>query len=130
MKNTFIVVSCFLVLLALIGCTRTAPVHNIEDQAIDYNLALSVVETAILKAGVETGWAMTVVKPGVIEASINIRVHKADIIISYSEKTYSINYKNSINLLYENGNIHKNYNMWVAALDQRIRINLIDARSK
>lgn len=130
MKNTFKVATLILLLLTIIACVRTEPLRNIENQAINFDLPMRDVETAILKAGLESGWEMMVAKPGLIHATLNLRAHKALVDISYNDKTYSIIYKNSVNLLYEDGQIHKHYNVWVAALDQRIQVNLIEARPK
>lgn len=130
MKMTFKVVAFVFLPLALIACERYEPLRNIDNQPIVYNMPLHDVETAILKAGVETGWVMTVEKPGLINALLNIRIHRATVSITYNEKTYSIDYKDSMNLLDESGNIHKNYNLWVDALDQRIKYNLIEGRPK
>lgn len=130
MKMIFKVVALIFLPLALIACERYEQLRNIDNQPIVYNMPLHDVETAILKAGVETGWVMTVEKPGVINALLNIRIHRATVSITFNEKTYSIDYIDSMNLLDENGNIHKNYNLWVDALDQRIKYNLIEARPK
>lgn len=129
MKNILKLAIIFLLAMAITGCNRTLAVHNIEKQAINYTLTTNQVEKAILKAGVEKGWAMTVRKPGTIDANILVRSHKAEIEINYDEKTYSIKYKDSHNLLYKDGKIHRNYNKWIIYLDQRIQANLIEASS-
>ena len=40
-------------------------------------------------------------------------------------KDYSITYKESTNLDYMNGQIHRNYNGWIENLDRDIRANLL-----
>ena len=129
MKNIFKFIIPFLFIVAFTGCMRTLPIHNVENQAVTYNLPLNEVEKAILKGGLEKGWEMTVTEPGKIEANIIVRKHTAKIVISYSEKAYSIIYKDSTNLLYGSGKIHKSYNKWITYLDQRIQINLLEASS-
>ena len=130
MKNIFKLAVLILLTLSITGCNRTLAVHNIENQAINYTLTTNQVEKAILKSGVEKGWTMKVRKPGIIDANILVRgKHKAVVEINYDDKTYSITYKDSDNLLYKDGKIHRNYNKWIIYLDQRIQANLIDASS-
>ena len=130
MKNIFKFGIIFLTLLSLVGCTRTLPIHNVENQSIGHKLSLIEIEKAILKAGNEKGWAMSVVKPGEIQAVLLVRNHKAEVVITYNEQAYSINYQDSMNLSYEDGKIHRNYNKWVILLDQKIQANLIIASSR
>ena len=131
MKNIFRGVIVILLLALVIGCAgRTKPVYNIESNPISYELTKQDVERAILKAGVEKGWTMNVVKPGEIDAKVIVRSHNAHIKISYSEKNYSIHYVDSQNLLYKDGKIHRNYNKWISFLDRRIQANLIDISAK
>ena len=130
MKNFLKVSISFLFLLALTGCMRTLPIHNIDNQAVTYDLSLKEVEKAILKSGMEKRWKMTVTEPGKIKANIIVRKHTAKIVINYSEKAYSIAYQDSMNLLYDSGKIHRNYNKWITYLDHRIQINLLEASSQ
>jgi len=130
MKNFLKVSIPFLFLVVFAGCTRTLPIHNIENQTVSYNLSLNEVEKAILKGGMEKGWTMTVSEPGRIDANIIVRKHKAETVISYNEHSYSITYHDSMNLLYDSGKIHKSYNKWITYLNQRIQINLLEASSQ
>ena len=130
MKNIFRLALVFLLALSISGCNRTLVVHNVEAQVINHSVTANQVEKAILKAGIEKGWSMTVRQPGIIDAYILVREkHRAVIQIDYDEKEYSIMYKDSENLLYEDGKIHRNYNKWIILLDQKIQANLIDASS-
>ena len=45
--------------------------------------------------------------------------------VSYDTQAFSIRYKDSINLDYGDGKIHKNYNGWIENLDREIRANLL-----
>ena len=67
-------------------------------------------------------------EPGLIEASINVRTHKATVSIPYSAKGYSIEYKDSVNLGHKGNNIHRNYNKWVTLLDRDIQQELLDIK--
>ena len=44
--------------------------------------------------------------------------------IEYSPKTYSILYRDSVNLDEKGGEIHRNYNQWIDNLDRAIRVQL------
>jgi len=124
MKNIFKLVILSLLILLFTGCARTLPIHDVENQAVNYKLSIDKVEKAILQAGIDKGWVMSVVEPGRIKAYVLVRHHKAEVVITYDEKSYSITYEDSLNLLYENGKIHRNYNKWVALLDRQIQLNL------
>jgi hypothetical protein len=117
----------FLVLLVLIawGCT-SKPVMNVQNEYVPTThdgeeLSINDVEKAILSATQKRGWSSRVVKPGLIEASISVRTHRATIEIPYSSSSYSINYKSSENLDYDDGSIHRNYNNWVINLSRTIQ---------
>ena len=100
--------------LFLIGC-RTAPVMDISNEQINTasgkTPALSVVTNKIVQAGVQLGWQMKKVKPGQIIGTLHLRDHMVQVTINYSNKQYSINYKDSNNMSYDGTNIHSNYNL-------------------
>lgn len=50
-----------------------------------------------------------------------VRDHRADITIAYDADSYSIRYRDSQNMDYNNGKIHRNYNRWVANLNYDIQ---------
>ncbi len=120
----------FLVLLVLFvwSCT-SKPVMNVQNEYVPKTrdgeqLSVNDVERAILSATQRRGWSSRVVKPGLIEASISVRTHRATIEIRYSSNSYSINYKSSENLDYDDGSIHRNYNNWVINLSRTIQNEL------
>ena len=129
MRKIILLVS-FVILLA--GCA--APVLNIENEPIpnpsNARISVSDVEKAILTASQERGWNARVIKPGLIEASIAVRTHRAAVEIPYSQNKYSINYKSSENLDYEGGKIHRNYNNWIIRLSRDINSELSAAARK
>ena len=53
-----------------------------------------------------------------------MRSHRATVNIYYNEKNYSILYKDSYNLDYRNGSIHRNYNNWIVKLSRTIQNEL------
>jgi hypothetical protein len=119
----------FVVGLLLAGCT-TAPVLNLRDTRVPVMSSgaaptVETVEKAIITAAHQRGWSAQIVKPGLIEASIIVRTHRAKIEITYSGTHYSINYVDSYNLSYDGRNIHKNYNNWIVRLSQSIQKEII-----
>jgi hypothetical protein len=110
--------------MLMVGC-RTAPILNVKDApvnvAVGQSASLATVEQAIIRAGIGLGWAMKVEKPGLIIGTLNLRDHTAVVEIPYSTTSYSILYRNSVNLDQQGDAIHKNYNGWVQNLDQGIR---------
>ncbi|MBI9080488.1 MAG: hypothetical protein JEY79_12205 [Pseudodesulfovibrio sp.] len=114
-------------ILMLAAC-RTAPVYNVNDAAVpspqNNPLTMPQIEEAIVKAGAGLGWNMRAIKPGLVEATLNIRAHQAVVNITYNQKDYNIVYKSSSNLKYNGTKIHSNYNGWVKNLSQAINNNL------
>ena len=115
---------------ALAGCVRTAPIRNVTDAPIspvaDRSLTTADVERAIKRAGAQLGWQMQTVQPGLIRATLNLRTHTAVVDIPFTQKSYSILYKDSTNLQADGTVIHNNYNGWVSNLDRAIQTQLIN----
>ena len=113
---------------ALAGCT-SAPIRNVSDAPVVTGSGKAVtadqVRTAILGAGKGLGWSMTPADPGLVVGRITLRGHTAVIDVRYTPKTFSIQYKDSIDFNYQNGQIHKNYNGWIENLERDIRGNLL-----
>lgn len=110
-----LIVAAMLVTLA--GCGRVQPILNIEHTPVALNPQSTQVKQAIIEAGTDRGWVMMETIPGKIRGEYQARSHHAIIDVTYSEKTYSIEYADSDNLKYEDGKIHRNYNRWVKNLD-------------
>ena len=98
---------------------------------------------AIRSAAEEEGWLITAAAPGVMEALLLIRSHRAEVTIRYDESNFSITYADSWNLNYnpkdlrkrgsrwdksrivtKGPRIHPNYNVWVSELADRISVRL------
>ena len=122
------IIALLLVACAVCACT-SQPVMNVERQAVvtadGHAATMQQVEGAILRAGNGLGWVMTPVRPGVVNGRLALRTHVAVVEVTYDTKTYSIAYKDSVNLDYADGKIHKNYNGWITNLDRAIRANLL-----
>lgn len=116
--------------LSFTGC-RTASILNVPGQSV---VALSTEKTiseddvfkAIVRAGVGLGWSVRKIEGGVAQATLHLRTHKAVVTIKYDTNTYSILYKESTNLKYdqEKQTIHQNYNGWITNLNQAIQSQL------
>ncbi len=116
------------VVLLLAACT-SRPVMNVTDAPVvttgGKQLTADQVEKAIVGAGNGLGWVMTPVSPGLVSGTLKLRNHLAAVDVRYTAKTFSIVYKDSTNLDYQNGQIHKNYNGWIENLDREIRNELL-----
>jgi len=114
-----------LMVILLAGCT-SQPVLNVNEThlpSLDNGSrpTIEVVQNAILRACKERGWVPRVVHPGIIEARLAVRSHQALVEITYADNSYAITYKDSENLDYSNGSIHRQYNRWVVNLSNSIQ---------
>lgn len=112
----------------LCGCA-SKPVMNLQNEYVPTKkdgaqFSIKDVEAAILSASQKRGWSSRIIKTGLIDASISVRTHQASVEIPYTRSNYSIIYKSSENLGYQNGNIHRNYNNWVLKLSRTIQEEL------
>ncbi|CAM3650981.1 putative lipoprotein [Pseudomonas reidholzensis] len=110
-----------LALIGLAGCT-SKPVLNPSEQLVaNHGYSQSQVQLAILKGIANRGWTAQKLAPGLIQADILVRgTHYAAVDIHYSASEYRISYRDSREMDYKNGSIHRNYNRWVANLDKNI----------
>ena len=63
-------------------------------------------------------------RPGHVLGRLALRTHVAVVDIDYTDRTYSIRYKDSTNLDYNGTTIHRNYNGWIENLDKAIKAQL------
>lgn len=115
---------------AIVACT-SAPIMDLNDRSIPQTqagemLSLEQIQAAIMKGSIQKGWVPNVVKPGLVEASIQVRTHQAVVSIPYTQTDYDIIYKSSQNLDESRGKIHRNYNRWVANLSSAIQEQLLN----
>lgn len=103
---------------------RLPAVLEIEGSPVEGNLTMEQVKKEIMAAGRPRGWRMKEIAPGHLEAIIYVRAHMAKVDIKYNTKEYSIHYKDSDNLKYKEGKIHKAYNNWITNLDRDIQLEL------
>src|SRR6185369_16814923 len=102
-----------------------APIRNIVNAPIPPNPAATMenLQKAMIRARGALGWKMTPKGPGKIEGVLEIRKHQAIVDITYDTKAYSVTYRTSTNLDYNEvtKTIHSNYNGWIQNLDKGIR---------
>lgn len=123
-RNVLLAVMLAAATVAVSGC-RTAPVYNINGAPIaptgSTEVTMEQVKNAIIRAGAGLGWQMKPIEQGHILGVLNLRSHVAKVDIRYDSETYSITYKDSTNLKYQDGKIHSNYNGWIQNLDTAIQ---------
>ena len=121
-----ILVACLAVAIVT-GCRGAGQIYNVKEAPIATStgkeLTLDQVGKAIMDAGIGLRWIMVVTKPGQIVATQNARSHTAIVDIAYDTKTYSMTYKDSVNLNYnaEKQTIHEAYSGWIRNLDNAIK---------
>ncbi|TQV87868.1 hypothetical protein [Aliikangiella coralliicola] len=118
----------FLLTMTLLGCKKTMLVQDYPGQQIPHyaqeKSTVESVEKAIMRAAISLGWKTEVIEKGKILATLNIRKHQLVVDITHDDKSYSIKYKDSVNLKYDGKKIHRQYGNWVKNL-----INSINAFS-
>jgi len=131
MKRTILLLGAIIVAVSMCGCT-SHPVMNLQGYSVpsleDGSLqSAEAVQNAIITACKVRGWTPKVVNEGLIQAEIDIRAkHRAVVEIPFTSTEYSIIYKDSEGMEYEqkSGKIHRNYNRWVTMLSQTIQREL------
>ncbi|MDR1777927.1 MAG: hypothetical protein LBR31_08900 [Desulfovibrio sp.] len=124
---------CFIFIctfVMLVGCRKTVPVENINSPMpmAAQSVNKAKIADAIIQGGMVTGWQITPTSDGIMTGILHIRNHTAVVAITYDDKSYRIDYKDSVNLKYKDGNIHPYYNGWVHNLDKNIRARLDSIR--
>jgi hypothetical protein len=129
--NTLKLFSIAVAAAVIVGCGTASmtsnPIYNVSGAPIETfgkPITLTDVERAIIRAGLALGWQMRPLKPGHILGTLNVRTHTAVVDITYDTKTYNIAYKDSANLDYKDGQIHRNYNGWIQNLEKGIRAQM------
>ncbi|HLB16708.1 MAG TPA: hypothetical protein VJM14_17410 [Burkholderiales bacterium] len=114
---------------ALAACTLQ-PIYNVKGAPVETPggkpPTLAEVEKAVVRAGSALGWKMQPVRPGVMVGTITLRSHTAIVDVTFDTRTFNITYKDSVDLNYDGGNIHRNYNGWIQNLDKGIRAQLLN----
>jgi hypothetical protein len=110
------------------GCRGGQPIHNVDKAPVitasGKPASMAQVSTAIVRAGTRLGWQMKPTGKGRVNGTLVVRDHTANIEVDHDTKTYTIRYKDSVNLNAKDGTIHPNYNSWIQNLDRNIRAEL------
>jgi hypothetical protein len=112
--------------LFLAACS-TQPVFDVSQAPITANKpnpSTDEISKAIVRAGSGLGWQMSPDRPGHLTGRLMLRTHVAVVDIDYTPAVYSIKYRESTNLDFDAGKIHKNYNGWIQNLDKAIQVQL------
>jgi hypothetical protein len=118
---SLLVVAAFLT----VGCRRNAPVINpTSPMPVMEKVSEKDIKAAIIRAGADKNWVIVPTGPQKLEGRLQTREHSAVVEITYDRHNYTITYKNSVNLQYQDGTIHSNYNRWVLGLENEIRRQL------
>ena len=128
MKSIALLLTIALTLLPLVA-DAAKPIQDLIDVPVPVRVdgtyaSFDEVQRAIIKGCTAKGWTPTLDGEGQILASILVRSrHFAEVEIQFSDRSYSITYKSSRNLDYneKNRKIHRNYNKWVANLSASIQ---------
>ncbi len=123
-KIYWLVLACMMVLV--VGCKSTIPVRDyMNEPLVQYGdnakSTMKSVEKSIVKGAVMLGWNTVVNSDSQITATLNIRKHKLVVDIFYDEKSFSVKYKDSVNLKYNGRKIHRQYANWVTNLIRSIK---------
>ena len=115
--------------LGIAACRSHPAVNTPEIQVSSLptggKLTEAQIADAIKRGGQARGWTMEDAGPGHITGTLVVREkHTAVTDISYSKTSIKIAYRDSKNLEYGDGKIHRNYNKWVELLSESIRQQL------
>lgn len=111
-------------LIVLVACSRLQPIENIASEPLpagSEQLDPEQIEAAIIRAGAKRGWILQAEEPGRLRGTYSPRDHRAEVMVTFDRRHFSIEYADSHNLLQEGDNIHRNYNRWVNNLRHDIR---------
>jgi hypothetical protein len=116
-----------LVLMILISLSGCGPKKMMifEHQQISDTFELQHLAVLISKAGTKRGWGSTLIKPGHIVSRLDVKnKYMVEVDIYYTNKEYSIVYRDSKNLKFNGKSIHRSYNTWVNYLNKDIGATL------
>lgn len=114
-----------LALLVSAGCTSKPILNTQHDLPADAQVSEEKMKTVIVNALQKREWTVQRLSPQLVQAEITVRnQYYAAIDIRYTRNSYAITYRDSRDLGYKDGKIHRNYNRWVNNLDSDIMAGL------
>lgn len=110
-----------LALLTTAGCTNKPVLNTQHELPADSQVSEEKMKTIIVTALQKREWTVQRLSPQLVQAEITVRNQfHAEINIRYTRNSYAITYRDSRDLGYKDGKIHRNYNRWVSMLDRDI----------
>ncbi|MFQ6348743.1 hypothetical protein ACQRBV_07020 [Pseudomonas sp. R11F] len=114
-----------LALLSTAGCTSKPVLNTQHDLVAGPQVSEEQVKQVIVNALQKREWTVQRLSPQLVQAEITVRNQfHAEIDIRYTRNSYAITYRDSRDLGYKDGKIHRNYNRWVSMLDRDILAGL------
>ena len=114
-----------LALLTAAGCTSKPVLNTQHDLPANAQVSEEKMKTVIVNALQKREWTVQRLSPQRVQAEITVRnQYYAAIDITYTRNSYAIIYRDSRELGYKDGKIHRNYNRWVNNLDSDIMASL------
>jgi hypothetical protein len=114
-----------LALLTTAGCTSKPVLNTQHDLPANAQVSEEKMKTVIVNALQKREWTVQRLSPQLVQAEITVRnQYYAAIDIRYTRNSYAITYRDSRELGYKDGKIHRNYNRWVNNLDSDIMAGL------
>jgi len=114
-----------LALLTSAGCTSKPVLNTQHDLPASAQISEEKVKQVIVAALQKREWTVLRQSPQLVQAEITVRnQYYAAIDIRYTRNSYAITYRDSRDLGYKDGKIHRNYNRWVSMLDRDIMAGL------
>lgn len=110
-----------LALLTTAGCTSKPILNTQHELPVANQVSEEKMKTVIINALQKREWTVQRLSPQLVQAEINVRnQYYAAVDIRYTRNSYAITYRDSRDLGYKDGKIHRNYNRWVSMLDRDI----------
>ena len=114
-----------LALLATAGCTSKPVLNTQHDLPANTQASEEKIKQVIVAALQKREWTVQRLSPHLVQAEITVRNQfYAAIDIRYTRTSYAITYRDSRDLGYKDGKIHRNYNRWISMLDRDILAGL------
>lgn len=114
-----------LALLTTAGCTNKPVLNTQHDLPATAQVSEEKMKQVIVAALQKREWTVQRLSPQWVQAEITVRnQYYAAIDIRYTATRYAITYRDSRDLGYKDGKIHRNYNRWVNNLDSDIMAGL------
>ena len=114
-----------LALLTTAGCTSKPVLNTQHELPATSQVSEEKMKQVIVAALQKREWTVQRLSPQLVQAEITVRGQfYAAIDIRYTRNSYAITYRDSRDLGYKDGKIHRNYNRWVSMLDRDILAGL------